>query len=188
MNLRRSQKKAQAVKLKSKDHHSSQDNSKVSYLKNQSLICAIFFNNPENKLSFFTISAEKEQKEDQILSHRQKQRLGKRLQKQKEIKIKMSGHGRKNQQKLRQKAYNSDSEEESETENENKHNKYDDSEDSEAVTDKIPGFSDENAEWLKPKNGTKNNGVSESEDETSGNESGDDEMASSSDSESVNGN
>lgn len=113
--------------------------------------------------------------------------MGKRLQKQKEIKIKMSGHGRKIQ-KSRQKAYNSDSEVESETENGIKEIESNDSEDSELEKDKIPGFSDENAEWLKPKNSSKINGVRKSEDETSNNESGDDEMASSSDSESVQGN
>lgn len=150
-------------------------------------ISAIFFDiNSENKLMFHTILAEKEQKEYQVLSHRQKQRLGKRLQKKKEIKIKMSGHGRKNQQKLRQKAYNSNSKEESETENENIEN-YD-SEGSELKTDKIPAFSDENAEWLKPKNSSKINNVGESEDEIFQNESGDDEVAPSSDSESVKGN
>lgn len=156
---------------------------KGKFLKKLKFYFAFFVDiNTENKLTFLIISAEKEQREEQVLSHRQKQRMGKRLQKQKQIKIKMSGHGRKNQQKSRQKAYNSDSE------NENKDNESSYSEDSEHETDKIPGFSDENAEWLKPKNSSKINGVSESEDETSYIESGNDEKASSSDSESVKGN
>lgn len=159
---------------------------KGKLFKEWSFMWAIFTNiDHENKRKFLTILAEKEQKEDHVLSHRQKQRLGKRLQKQKETKIKMSGHGRKNQQKSR--TYNSDTEEESKTENENKNVENSDTEDSEFRPDKVQGFSDENGEWLKPKNTSKIIDGGESGDGTSNDESGDEEMATSSDSESVEG-
>lgn len=112
--------------------------------------------------------AAKEESDDKNLSHRQKQRLVKRVQKQKETKIKMSGHQRvQNQKQLqqRQKKYHSESEDE---ENGNS------SVDGDGNDQVIKGFTDDNNKWLKlkqdkrvvdPTNGTEDGEEEESEEE-----------------------
>lgn len=80
------------------------------------------------------------------MSHRQKQRAVKRVQKQEQKKIMMSGYqrGKKNNKQPKQpkKAYNSDSDDD------------DDESDEEQQEDEgqeVQGFTDDNNEWLKPK-------------------------------------
>lgn len=92
------------------------------------------------------IAASKDDKEDTTLSHRQKQRAVKRVQKQEQKKIMMSGYqrGKKNNKQPKQpkKAYNSDSDDD------------DDESDEEQQEDEgqeVQGFTDDNNEWLKPK-------------------------------------
>lgn len=107
--------------------------------------------------------AEKENKDDQLLSHRQKQRLVKRVKKQEEKKIKMSGYGRnKNkQQQQPKKKYNSDSDGESDESDEDEEDdeeqqQQEEENDSESDDEnETPGFTDENSEWLKPKKHSK---------------------------------
>lgn len=126
-----------------------------------------------------TFLAEKENKDEQILSHRQKQRLVIRVKKQEEKKIKMSGYGRnKNkQQQQPKKKYNSESEqseesdEDDEDDEEQQQEEENDFESDDGSEQETPGFTDENSAWLKPKKHSK----IEEEESDSGDEEQDDE-------------
>lgn len=97
------------------------------------------------------VLAVKADKEDAILSHRQKQRLVKRVKKQEEKKILLSGYGRgkkqKEQTKQIKKTYNSDSDNDNSNEEEAECEEEEDAEHEEEGQ----GFTDDNKEWLKPK-------------------------------------
>lgn len=91
------------------------------------------------------------------MSHRQKQRAVKRVQKQEQKKIMMSGYqrGKKNnkQPKTPKKAYNSDSDDD------------DDESDEEPEQEQgVQGFTDDNNEWLKPKANGQNEASESDED------------------------
>lgn len=115
------------------------------------------------------IAASKEEKDDALLSHRQKQRAVKRVTKQEKKKIMMKGYerGKKNinkQPKQPKKAYNSDS---------------DDDDESEYELDQeqgMQGFTDDNNEWLTPKaNGQDADESGEEEESADDVEAGDDD-------------
>lgn len=180
--LLKSQRKAQAERQKSKDHQYLAANSKVNHLT----IPRVFFRK-YCKISVLinvhwyscTFLAEKENKDEQILSHRQKQRLVIRVKKQEEKKIKMSGYGRnKNkQQQQPKKKYNSESEqseesdEDDEDDEEQQQEEENDFESDDGSEQETPGFTDENSAWLKPKKHSK----IEEEESDSGDEEQDDE-------------
>lgn len=116
-------------------------------------------------IDLIEISAEKETKDEQLLSHRQKQRLARRTKKQEEKKIKMSGFGRnKNKKQQPKQKYNSESEEEesdSDAENEEEVEEME----SDSGENENRGFTDENSEWLKPKKSVENDSDSDSMDD-----------------------
>lgn len=125
-------------------------------------------------IELFCILAEKENKDEQILSHRQKQRLAKRVKKQEEKKIKMSGYGRnknKNKQNQPKKVYNSDSDVEEE-ESDIEENQVESDDDG---VNGGHGFTDDNSEWLKPKKSTKHSN-DDDEEEEEGNEDEEEEL------------
>lgn len=96
--------------------------------------------------------AEKADQDETTLSHRQKQRLVKRVKKQEEKKIKMSGYGRnKNKNQPPKKAYNSESEEEQSESGPEEEQEIDSEQESESGAAANNGFTDDNSEWLKPK-------------------------------------
>ncbi|XP_058976086.1 probable 28S rRNA (cytosine-C(5))-methyltransferase [Musca domestica] len=107
------------------------------------------------------------EEEDKKLSHRQKQRLAKRQKNKQIIKEKQKLAKEKKFQQRKQKEYHSDSEEEEEKENLNGNGHVEDDSEMESEEEeqpkkvvaknskgqqkKVKGFTDENKEWLKPK-------------------------------------
>ncbi|XP_065368257.1 uncharacterized protein LOC135960796 [Calliphora vicina] len=96
--------------------------------------------------------------EEKKLTHRQKQRVAKRVQNKAIIKQKQKLSKEKKQNKQKQKEYHSDSEEEDElmdgsngaAEEQDSEEELSDAEE-EVVVKKTKGFTDDNQEWLKPK-------------------------------------
>lgn len=124
--------------------------------------------------------AQKENEDEKLLSHRQKQRVVKRVQKAEQKKIMMSGYqrGKNNKQKQQppKKAYNSDSDDDSnddndedELENEEIEDESMGEEEEEEVESEQEnqGFTDENQEWLKPKQKGNQNGKTQANDSES---------------------
>lgn len=115
---------------------------------------------------YILFAVDKTEADDKTLSHRQKQRLVKRVQKQDEKKIKLSGHQRvQNQKKVqqKQKKYHSESEED---ENDSS------SVEGESGDQVIKGFSDDNKKWLTPKIQTDPDDDEEEGSDSSGDENG----------------
>ncbi|XP_061401838.1 uncharacterized protein LOC133337646 [Musca vetustissima] len=130
------------------------------------------------------------EEEDKKLSHRQKQRLAKRLKSKQIIKEKQKLAKEKKFQQRKQKEYHSDSDEEEEKENLNGNGKMEvesevESEEEEkqqvvaknnkAKQKKAKGFTDDNQEWLKPKQKKEQDDVEEDEDDEEVDASDDDD-------------